>query len=720
MAQRYTAAELEYLRASPLVAKPASLPPTEEWMGPLPDPTQKKVPNRGKNEEPPAHEGTNRRPMFERHMSRGSSNVPENIVLGPPKTAFASAAGARNQTRTSDGATRSSFGGQGDETARGDRQNFRDKITRQGPRNDVDAEGSLESRSAPQQHRRGTNENESWSGRQSRVLGQDEGERGPRRNGYRGQDKDNAHESRTPRGFDTHRRDAADNETNEIRRNGQGRGRNEPSWYRDEKDSEATDSRRDTNKARDWREKNRGNARETETEWNKGSKQEVDPEWMDELDVHENKQTHTQEDFERWKERMKAGNGPTQTNPPPTGQPPPNHERTVSGLASPAAKTKAGTPLVVDPSIDGFFGLWNDPGKLESSTDEGAPHTKPEASKPKAAKSSKFTGFFGSKAVPTEQETEAPVVSPLAAPADSSSEDKEGFQRILKLLDQQQTNPAKDGIAREQFLRNMPASPVAPTQQQQQQRGPTNLQDLLSPRPKNGGPVPPNKDSEFLLNLMRQSRSQTNSGDQRLTNSVAPELLPFNNLLVSPQQNPASGLPPGLSSIMGRQDGQSHDKLNPTTNPDRKGLPPGLFDPRPSPHDSVRLGKEGPEYAPSYITQHTPLQQSQRQAMMAPPGFQAPLRNPNQFPPGLLSNMTSAGQDRGNHYPMRMNGGNGLPGMPPPGFTNAPPPGFAPMPMSQDNTARMYFGAPPRPLPGEGYSEVGGDFGLGAQFRRQE
>lgn len=643
-------------------------------------------------------------------------SVPEDIALGPPKTAFASAAGARNQVRTFDAASRPSFGAQGDETARGDRQNFRDKFARKGVRNDTEVEGSQESRMGTQQHRRGTNDNESWSGRQSRILAKDEGDRGSHRNGYREQDKDSSHESRTPRAFDAHRRDATNNETNDTRRNGQGRGRNEPSWYRDEKDAEVTDGRRDTNKTRDWRDKNKGNTWEAEAEWKRGSKQEVDPEWMDEPDVHEKKQTHTQEDFERWKERMKAGNGPGQENAPTTSQQRPNHERAVSGLASPPAKAKVGTPLVVDPSIDGFFGLWNDSSKNESSTEEGAPHVKAEASKPKAAKSSKFTGFFGSKAVPIEQETEAPVMSPFAAPADSSSEDKEGFQRILKLLDQQQTIPAKDGTAREHFLRNMPASPVARTQQQQ--RGSTNLQDLISPRSKNGGPVPPNKDSEFLLNLMRQSRSQPNAGDQRPSSSVAPDLLPFNNLLISPHQNP--GLPPALGNIMGRQDAQSHDKLNPTATPDRKGLPPGLFDPRPSPHESVRMGKEGLEYAPSFISQHAPLPQSQRQAIMPPPGFQAPLRNPTQFPPGLPSNMSSAGQDRGNPFAMRMNGGNGLPGMPPPGFTNAPPPGFAPMPMNQDNAARMYFGAPLRPQPGEGYGEAG-DFGLGGgQFRRQE
>ncbi|KAL8798513.1 MAG: hypothetical protein Q9182_006602 [Xanthomendoza sp. 2 TL-2023] len=710
MTQRYTRAELQYLRGSPLVAKPASLPPTEEWMGPLPDPNQKKVPNRGKGAFADAALFTN--PLH---------SAPDDIVLGPPKTPFPSAAGARSQNRTFDSPSRLSFGGQGDETARGDRQNFRDKFTKQTSRNDADLEASQEPRSGTQQHRRATNENDPWSARQTRGSGQDEGEKGSRRHGCREQDRDrdNAHESRPPRGFEAHRRDAPNSGSNDTRRNGQGRGRHEPSWYRDDKDVDISEVRRDTTKARDWREKNRGNVREAEAEWTKAPKKETDPEWMDEPDVSEKNQTHTQEDFERWKERMKAGNGPTHEVAPPTSDQRPKSERVVSGIASPAAKAKVGTPLVVDPSIDGFFGQWNGLSKKETSTDNGAPPLKAETIKPKATKSSKFTGFFGSKALPAEQEAEAPAIPPLEAPADSSSEDKEGFQRILKLLDQQQTNTSKDPTIRVQSLRNPPTSPIAPTPRQQQ-RSSSNVQDLLVPRSKNGGPLPPNKDSEFLLNLMRQSRSQANPADSRLAGIVSPELLPFNNILVSPQHTPTSGLPPGLSNAMGRQDAQSHDKLNPTTTHDRKIPPPGLFEPqRPGPQDSVRLGKDGPDYGPSYISQHAPQPQLLRQGMMPPPGFQAPLRNPTQFPPGLLSGIPSGGQDRGVPYPMRMGAGNTLPSMPPPGFTNAPPPGFAPMPMNQENAARMYFGGLPRPAPGEGYGEMG-DFGLNGQFRRQD
>lgn len=619
-------------------------------------------------------------------------------MLGPPKTAFASAAGARHQNRTFDGV-------QSSDTARGDRQNFKDKYSRQGQRHDADVDDTQDSRPGTQTHRRVTNDGEPWSSRPSRFSGQDEADRGPRRNGHREQDRDREHvsDSRAPRGFENHRRDV--NETNDNRRNGHGRGRNEPSWYREEKDGEMTENRRDTTRIREWRD-NRS-TRETNLDGNRQTKQELDPEWMDEPDVHEKKQAHTQEDFERWKERMKAGNAPTQENAPPSGDQQKGHERTISGIVSPAGKAKVETPLVVDSSIDGFFGLWADPGKKATSNDDEQ-QTRTEASKAKAAKSSKFTGFFGAKALPTEREAESPATNPFAAPADSSSEDKEGFQRILKLLDQQQTIPAKEGLPREPiYRRNMPASPGAPLQQQDT----SNLQSLSSPRAINGASLPPNKDSEFLLNLMRQSRpqlAQTSSGDPRQSNSIPPELLPFQNLLVSS--------PPGLPNTLTRaEEPKPFDKLNPTPTPDRnKGPPPGLFDSqRPGPHDSQRMGKEGPEFAPSYITQHVP---QQRQSMMAPPGFQPPLRNPTQFPPGLMASIPSATiLDRGNPFGGMRANPHLPPGMAPPGFMNAPPPGFGPM----QQPLNQYFGGPPRP-PGEGFGEVG-DFGLGqAPFGRRQ
>ncbi|KAL8709963.1 MAG: hypothetical protein Q9220_005414 [cf. Caloplaca sp. 1 TL-2023] len=730
MAKRYSRAELEYLRNSPLVVKPARLPPTEEWMGPLPDPNPKKAPTRGKIEEAPIHDGSARRPVFERHMSRNSTNVPEDIILGPPKTAFASAAGARNSSRTFDSPSRPSFSAQADSTTRLDRQTFRENHTQHSTKDDANADASQDTRPGVQQHRHATNDQGPRSGRHSKAIGQDEGERGSRRNQYREQDRDRDTEPETKsyRGFENYRRDGATNETNEVRHNGQGRGRPDSSWYRaGEKDGEVFENSRDNARERDWRGKARGNVREADNDRSQNNKQEVDPEWMDEPDAPKKKQTHTQEDFERWKERMKAGNGPSQENNPPSRDQRPNHERHISGVTSPHGKVKVETPLVVDSNSDGFFGLWNDSNKQALSTDEGAAQTRTEAPKIKATKSSKFTGFFGTKPAPVEQVPDPQPVNLFAAPADSSSEDKKGFERILKLLDQQQSNPAKDGNARDQIFRNMPTSPTAQAKNEGQSS--SNLPNLVSPRPKIGGPLPPNKDSEFLLNLMRQSRSgQANSTDARPNNSIPPELLPFSNLLVSPQQTP--GPPPGLPNIMARPDAHTHDKLNPTAAPDRKGLPPGLFDAqRPGLNDQQRFSKDTPDFPPALAHQNIP----QRQGMMPPPGFPAPLRNPSQFPPGLMANMPSAaGQDRGNFFGgPRMLGPTHItppppPGMPPPGFNNnngnnAPPPGFPPM-MAFNQEQRIFVGGGgglPRPAM-EAYNGEGAFVPVPGPFRRQD
>ncbi len=47
-------------------------------------------------------------------------------------------------------------------------------------------------------------------------------------------------------------------------------------------------------------------------EWARGGKVEQDPEWMSSPESEEKKQSHTQEDFERWKERMRASATPAE------------------------------------------------------------------------------------------------------------------------------------------------------------------------------------------------------------------------------------------------------------------------------------------------------------------------------------------------------------------------------------------------------------------------
>ena len=502
------------------------------------------------------------------------------------------------------------------------------------------------------------------------------------------------------RGFESHRRDAdADADgSHASRRVGPVRGRNEPTWNREEgrnQDGGAEDL--ESAKPRDWRDKERRGARGPERDWNRSGKVELDPEWMDEPESETKEQKRTQEDFERWKERMKASNGATQDTPLLPAEQRASHDRTVSNAGTGVAKPKVETPLIVDPSFDGFFGLWDKPkngeGLLGNTAGNG---TKANVANPaaKVSKPSKFTGFFAPKADP-EPPKELPSL-PLFAPSkDSSNEDKEGFQRILKLLDQQQTQGGKaETLPRVQGPRDVPASPPI------QSRGPgehNDLYNLLEARSSQENSVPPTRDSEFLLRLMqqpqqnRQDISQVNVAGRRPAQDTAPGMLPFSNLMISPhdtpQQTPSNGFPPGF---LNGDEMQPRDKLNPTSRAERRGPPAAIYDQRQSPagvpqQSGFPSGLQRPpglEQLPPGYAQHL---LSQRQNMIPPPGFQAPARGQNAFPPGLHP----ANPNDRLQYGMPSNNR----GMPLPGFMgmSAPPPGF-PLPFSQEGMPFGGFG----------------------------
>lgn len=422
-------------------------------------------------------------------------------------------------------------------------------------------------------------------------------------------------------------------------------------------------------------------------------------------------QRHTEDDLKAFMESMKTANGVTQNAPVSQAEQQGTHERTKSGAGTGAAKSKVDTPLVVDSNLDGFFGLWNEPKKdieLGGSAANGAEPSAAPAGK--LAKPSKFTGFFKPKPEP-ESVKEQPAV-PLFAPSkDSSSEDKEGFQRILSLLgqQQQQQQQKQNGTAgtpppQYQDSREAPASPPF---QSLQRRENNDQYSLLAARSPPGIAVPPTRDSEFLLNLMKHTQqgrhdlSQANTSGRRTGQDTTPVLLSFSNMMVSPhetpQQAPSSGLPPGFFSDSPREEMPIRDKLNPNSATERRGPPPGFYDssnlPRQSPagaaqHSGFPPGIQRPPGLEQF--QHM---QAQRQGMAPPPGFQTPSRGQNAFPPGLISNNSNFGVPA-----------NGR-GMPPPGYMNGPPPGFPP-PFSYEA------------LPYEGFGDFGQGF-LNGQQRRQ-
>ncbi len=669
-------------------------------------------------------------------------------MLGPPKTAFASASGARNGNKALDPLNRTTHGPIDEEAVRNDRLGPHERPSKDGNL-DKDGDKPRETRLGNLHNRKSTKEdNESWSGsRQQKVFSHDDAERSNRRHGDRDKEKDEVRELRHQRGFENHRRDAEREHHGDPsgRRNVPGRGRFEPSWHRedDRQDREPQESSKDTSKPRDWRDKDKGGTRGLDREWVKTAKPEQDPEWLAEPEPEEKKWAHTQEDFQRWKERMKATNGPNQDLPQSPEQRP-NHERATSNISLTAGKVKIETPLLVDPNFDGFFGLWSESNKDQSAQDPANNNV----NKANASKPSKFTGFFSSKIIPEAQESEPSLPhQPLETSKDSSNEDKEGFQRILKLLAGNETQ------SREKAPQDVPLSQPAHALRTHE---PNALESLLGSQHPKDAPIPQNKDSEFLLKLMQQTQqtrpNPSSSNNQRQDGGPAAGLR-FSNLRNSPrdpnQQTPGAGPPPGFFNDMPREDLQHRDRLNPTAS-ERKGQPPGFFggfSPEIIQRTSGGVGINQPSLPsalqrppgldptpPTYVQNLQP--QRQHGMVPPPPGFQAALRAHNPFPPGLIPNLSNSNNlnERGPPYGPRPVGSTGPTGMPPPGFINMnpQPPGFPLTHFNQDGRisppSRLYYGGPGSLQQGiDGYGDqASNSFGLGGQgilpgqYRRQE
>ena len=613
--------------------------------------------------------------------------MPEDIVLGPPRTAFASASGRATTNRSSDTPRRSSFTSHDDSSVKNERSNFRDRYSREGQRHERDGERPRDTRPATATNRRSVkDDSDLWSSvRQTRTPGQEDGERSYRRNGDRDydRDRDGGRESKIQRGLDgVHRDGERDAEADNVARRGHlGRGRNEPTWYRDEGQKEEHGNEGSgPGRHRDW--ERRGN-RGPDRDWGRSTRPETDPEWMDPPEAEEQTQAKTSEDFEKWKRLMKTSNSATQEAPLSPVEQRSSHGTRASGPGIGAGKSKIDTPLVVDSQFDEFFGLWNEPKKnkeVTGSRENGVPPV-PIYPAAKSSKPSKFTGFFNPRPEPEPPQERLPPL-PSAQLQDSSNEDKEGFQRILKLLDQQQPqNGQVTSPPRTQVPRETPASPpIQPSRTKEK----NDLFSLLQTSSPQSNAMPQTKDSEFLLKLMQQPQQgryelgQTSTSGRRTAQDPSPGLLPFSNMMISPNealhQSSSLGPPPGFFD-----EGPPRDKLNPGS--ERRGPPPGFFDPgklqRPSPVGAPQSSgyisgiqrPPGLELMPQGYSQHT---QPQRSNMVPPPGFQAQLRGQNVLPPSPFPNNVNQMGGQVNRH-----------GAPPPGFINPPPPGFT-LPFSQD------------------------------------
>ncbi|KAF2268778.1 hypothetical protein CC78DRAFT_540618 [Lojkania enalia] len=412
--QPYSIDQLQYLRNSPLVQKPDGLPSIEQWME---VPAEQNSNNNNANRRrsglrDDTTTGENReRPLLINagmgHFGRRSSAQPDDTVLGPPKLSFTSAS---RVTKASDNAEKRSTNPVEGEL--GDRFPTRDRWTR-----DRDTDRNREKTSFTNGRRAPREDGEGWTNVKSRKsLGQDDFDRGFGRSS----DRDRERHSKDGEG------DASDGPT---RRTGTGRDKFERWSRRDDINAKEGEGSRFSGAGQGgWRDRERDRDRDKDRDWNRGAgRVEEDPEWMDTRAGSEKKQAKTQEDFQKWKESMKAKDTAVEEKEEPKTEQALTPEQPIPSMFSPIPPSKLSTPLEQPQGL--LFGNW---GK-DKIADGSAPETAP---KPKQKHKSKFANMFAKPEDPAilSQPAAPTSASPGLDTNGSNQEDKEGFQRILQML----------------------------------------------------------------------------------------------------------------------------------------------------------------------------------------------------------------------------------------------------------------------------------------------
>ncbi|KAK4193753.1 hypothetical protein QBC35DRAFT_5516 [Podospora australis] len=336
MAGRYSVELLLYLRQSPLCVKPPGLPPAEEWMGPPPEPYRANQTGQKTNDPRKGLDGAlsnqeNRRPTLDRNGSRNTAN-PEDMILGPPRTSFASATSMRNPRL---GETEKGLKDTDRQDRTGDRFNFRGRGN-----NDSDNTGDRFGRDGRNNgfRRRGDQDqdNEGWTAVKPRKsFGNEGAERFQGRMGAAGADRtfagrgvrdrdDQDSGNRRVRNVDFRTRDQDEEEPETPRRNGLTRGKSEP-WFKEggssgnagtANTSEPVPSGRERMERKSWRvpeerpaeRQNDRHERGYDRRWDRQTRVDNDPEWLDEP-AEEPNQGRTEADFKKFMEEMKAAKG---------------------------------------------------------------------------------------------------------------------------------------------------------------------------------------------------------------------------------------------------------------------------------------------------------------------------------------------------------------------------------------------------------------------------
>lgn len=733
MAIRYTPEELKHLRDSPLVVKPPGLPPVEQWMGPPTDTTHQ----------------PSRRPGAERHMSRNSAN-PEDIILGPPKTSFMSATSIRNSGKTFDSLDRSALARDADSR---DRYNFRGKPS------EGDAEKAREGRNNTLRPKRAEDQDsDGWSTVKPRKSFGTEG--AERFNGRMGVDRhrdDRRFKDREerdlkdrPRGFETFSRDkdGDQDQDRDARRNGTGRGRNEPSWFKDRENTDGPPGPRDRNSNGDrfsdrkggWRDKerddrgDRGDRGDRRWDRDRDQRQEREPEWMDEP-AEDKPQSHTQEDFQKWREqqhkRDNAGKTPAEDIAKPD-----------AGASFFGLDKKVETPLeILETGPDKFLSKWGAP-KEEAGQDLGSESLEGTARSKTMGKSSRFTSFFAPKEDPPRRQTEppTPMPQPQGGPGalfggmqnnqnnPPDRDEKKAFQELLLKL--HSTQPSNSGSTppanisqqpKPTVLEMQPSNPIIspePFQQyrtarQDDNRSATrnsgqNLHELLAQR-QIAGSQPTIRPDQMVQDLIGQRQNAASQASSRpdqppsrnanaeflmgLMNDVklAPEPQRTEQVLLRMPHKPSVDRQMQQQMIEREQDMQREAAQRERSASQRRPQPPpGFFDEAAYQRGPLHERQGGNPPQPTQILQRP---------TGPPPGLDLGWDRQGQLPPQhrLAQNIApppglANGPNRGMPMPQQMFPpipmGNFPPQdvmsgpprnvqmQPPPGFYNAGPPGF--------------------------------------------
>ncbi|GAM90167.1 hypothetical protein ANO11243_082070 [Dothideomycetidae sp. 11243] len=646
-----------------------------------------------------------------------AEHTPEDIILGPPKTSFAS---SRNIRRSEEGEERSGTG-----NAEAD-------------------DYSLEGMSA-----RTRNFNDDDSGRRRGFGVEDKDKDGwvtARKNrGYENRPADK--EKTFGRGLRERGDRQATGGDESGRRNGFN-SRDEARWPRD--GDEKKPYRAVGRETGGWRDRER----RPEREFGREAPAEKEPEWMDEPYVDEGPVARTAAEFEQWKARMKG-----------------HRAEEPKDQASPAPEQSPEPPkLSTSIFADSTFGTWGDAKKHDTPGRQEQTPVTPGASK----KASRFASMFAPKEEPRPPMPEPVPEQSVAAAAATANPDQEAFQRMLFKLRATSVGSPSETLASTNKPAAQGASPgllqpsggaidhrASPnalismlanksdsrpsstpdlfltgdhsqgaqntvpshTRQQSQTHAPPrdvpppqapSLHAILGSQQQSERKTPTlSKDSEFLLNLI-QMKSANRPPSQKPQQESDPN---FQLFLDQPPRPQAQGPPPQsrtqppsgvMQQIPIENPYRSNSELPP---PDRRQAttqpPPGFFDGPPPTQQSRRPPGFGPQMPPPpEFFQHDPCH--------PPPGFMGGMHHgPPQHPgahgpppnmqglPGMFSSPPPPPphmlhqqqhlqhpQQRG---PPGLSSGDHVfgpgPGIgPPPGF----PQGFMPPPG---------FGGPPPPFP---------------------